>query len=61
MIAKTIEAFVPVAQFGFVDGKLHQLWITPLGRTEYRPVPVVELDANRKPCVTGYLEGEDDD
>lgn len=50
--------------FGFVEVKgksvLHQLWVNPLGQSQYRPVPMVELDAaNRAACVTGYLPDDD--
>jgi len=54
-----IEDFHPTVMFGFIDGKLHQLWVNPLGLSEYRPVPVVEMKASGKPaCVAGY-DGED--
>jgi hypothetical protein len=59
----TIDEFVPVASFELVDGRLHQLWTTPLGRSELRPVPIVQADESRRPCVAGWVEeeGETDD
>jgi hypothetical protein len=57
----TIDEFVPVASFEMIDGRLHQLWTTPLGRSELRPVPIVQTDESRRPCVAGWVEGETDD
>jgi hypothetical protein len=58
------DEFLPTIQFGFQlhKGKeiLHQLWITPLGLTEWRPVPMIELGPTRKPAVAGFLEDDDD-
>lgn len=55
-----VDEFHPVLMFGFVavDGKeiLHQMWVNPLGHSEYRPVPLVKLDPQtRTPCVVGFL------
>jgi hypothetical protein len=52
--------------FGFMPdpkGKqvLCQMWVNALGLTEFRPVPMVELDKNRKPAVAGYLEETEDE
>lgn len=58
------DDWLPTIQFGFqlVEGEqiLHQLWITPMGLTEWRPVPMIELGPQRKPAVAGYYEDEDD-
>ena len=59
-----IDEFLPTMQFGFqLDGEktvLCQMWVTPMGLTEWRPVPVVELGPTRKPAIAGYLEDDDD-
>ena len=57
--------YLPVAQFSFIliEGEktaLHQLWVTPFGQSEWRPVPTIELGKQRKPAVAGYLEDDDD-
>ena len=61
-IAKQDE-FLPTMMFGFQleDDKtvLCQMWVTPLGLSEWRPVPMVELGSNRKPTVAGYLDEDD--
>lgn len=58
------DEFLPTIQFGFQlvrdEQVLHQLWITPLGKTEWRPVPMIELGPTRKPAIAGYLEDDDD-
>ncbi len=59
------DEYLPTIQFGFQltsDNReiLHQLWVTPMGLTEWRPVPMIELGPQRKPAVAGYLEGDDD-
>ena len=64
-IKSEIDQFHPTLMFGFqVNGEdeqvLCQMWVTPTGLAEYRPVPMVELNEKRKPCVTGYIEGDDD-
>lgn len=61
-----VDQFHPTLMFGFqLNGDkeqvLCQMWVNPLGMVEYRPVPMVELDDKRKACVTGYIEGENDD
>lgn len=57
------DTFMPTVMFGFMlkDGKniLHQMWVTPLGLTEWRQVPMLELTTDRKPAVAGYLPDED--
>jgi hypothetical protein len=57
----TIDEFVPVAQFELVDGRLHQLWTTPLGRSELRPVPIAPASDERRPCIAGFLEEDADE
>jgi hypothetical protein len=61
-IVKSVDEFVPVASFELVDGRLHQLWTTPLGVSQLRPVPIVPAaDESRTPCVAGWVEEEGDD
>lgn len=59
------DEFMPTIMFGFMlkDGKniLHQMWVTPMGLTEWRQVPMLELSSERKPAVAGYLEENDED
>lgn len=59
------DEFLPTVCFGFMlkNGQtlLHQMWVTPMGRTEWREVPMLELTPNRKPAVAGYLEDDDED
>jgi len=57
MVVSKVDQFHPSMMFGFIDGKLHQLWVNPLGMSEYRPVPVVET-SGKPACVAGY-DGED--
>jgi hypothetical protein len=69
-----IDEFLPTMQFGFqltedeygLEPKGHkqvlcQMWVTPMGLTEWRPVSMVELGPQRKPSIAGYLEEDDDD
>ena len=61
-MAVEIDEFVPVAQFEMVDGRLHQLWTTPLGKSELRPVPIAPpSDESRPPCVAGWVEDDDEE
>lgn len=65
MAVSQVDQFHPVFHFGYVevDGKqvLHQMWVNPLGHSEYRPVPIVKLDPEtRRPCVAGYVEDDAD-
>jgi hypothetical protein len=59
-LAVQVDEFIPVAQFEMIDGRLHQLWTTPLGKSELRPVPIA-VAADRTPCTAGFLEEEGDD
>jgi hypothetical protein len=59
------DDWLPTIQFGFLLDShdkhiLHQMWVTPMGLTEWRPVPMIELGQQRKPSVAGYL-GDDDE
>ncbi len=44
------QTWVPVAFFTFIEGddRLHQLWVTPLGQTEWRAIETRDIDALTK-------------
>jgi hypothetical protein len=62
------EAFYPTVSFAFsvVKGKtiLHQLWVDQWGRSEWRPVPLMQIDdagkLTRAPSIAGFVPEEDE-
>ena len=58
------DEFLPTVCFGFqmVKGEqvLHQMYVTPMGLTQWRPVPMIELGPTREPCVAGTLSDADE-
>lgn len=60
-IKSEIDQFHPTLVFGFQGETLCQMWVSPFGLTEYRPVPMVELNEQKKPCVTGFVGDTYDD
>lgn len=62
---------VPTLFFGFllVEGKetLHQMFVDQMGKAEWKPVPMVDLDSPkaaaeiRKPSMAGYIPDEEEE
>ncbi len=60
MATVNIDEWMPTLQFGFQlngsDNVLCQLWMTAQGLTQWRPVPMIEVNEERKSAVAGYYD-----
>ena len=59
------EDYYPTVAFGFSpikgEQRLHQMWISAEGKIDWRPVPMIEMKADRPRSVAGWVSEDDED